>query len=96
MYRELTLAPPEVCLEIYYSTSTGEIGNAEIERLFNGKISRCTIRRFKNNALKEMTERGITHFDACKVNADILFKQLGLDIERLKRHNKELKKLKTV
>lgn len=93
MYHELTIANPGVCLKIYYGAPTGEVGNAEIKELFRNNIGRVSITRIKKKVLKLMAERDVVRFDEHKVNVGVLYEVLGLDIEQLKRHNKELKKL---
>lgn len=93
MYHALNIANPNVCLKIYYNAPTGEVGNAEIKELFCNDIGRTAITRIKKRALKLMIERNVVHFNEHKVNADILYEILGLNIEQLKRKNRELKRL---
>ncbi len=93
MFHVLNIANPDICLKIYYNAPTGEIGNAQIRELFCNDIGRTAITRIKKKALRLMIERNVIHFDEHKVNADILYEMLGLDVEQLKRKHKELKRL---
>ena len=93
MFHVLNIANPDICLKIYYNAPTGEIGNAQIRELFCNDIGRTAITRIKKKALRLMIERNVIHFDEHKVNADILYEMLGLDVEQLKRKHKEMKRL---
>ena len=87
------IVDPRVCLEVYYKAVTGEVGNPEISRLFDGKISRTTIMKIKKKALQVMIEKDMPHFRSERVNIEALFEVLGLNVDKLKRSERALRKL---
>ena len=90
MARNLTLAPPDVCLKVYYEASCGEVGNKEIREIFQNQISGKKIASIKREVLEIMASEGIRRFHDFNVNVDILFRVLGLDVKRLERNRRKL------
>ena len=93
-----TFAPPDVCLRIYYESMalTGEVGSKEIKELFNGNAGSTLIARIKRTVLDEMAKRGVMRIGMHTVAVDILFEQLGLDVNRLEKYGSKLKKMRAV
>jgi hypothetical protein len=88
------IAPPDVCLKVYYGASMGEVGNAEIRTLFGEKIGSATITRIKKKTAERMHELNTPRIDARSVNVKVLFEVLGLDVAALERNYRKLVKLK--
>ena len=92
----VTKLNPEACLRVYWEAKslTGEVGNAEIREMFGGTIGSTKLQRIKKSAQKEMAEKGIMRVSSYGVNIDILFNQLGLDIDRMEKYNRKLEKMR--
>lgn len=90
MSRYIKLAPPEVCLRIYYEASGGEVGNDEIRELLCNNAGVNTIVNIKHKALEVMARDGKKPWGYYKVDIDALFEVLGLDLKRLERNRKRL------
>ncbi len=90
MSRPATIAPPEVCLRIYYGASSGTVGNKEIRELFQYDIGSARVCRIKKEVKRIMAERNVWTYRPENVNVDILFEFLGLDIKKLERNRRKL------
>ena len=93
MTRGATIASPDVCLRIYYGASAGMVGSKEIKELYSGCISESTIARIKKRTREKMAEKGKPTIWPDKVNVDVLFEVIGLDVNRLERNRLKLMKL---
>ena len=84
------LSAVSTAIELFYSQT--ELGNAEIELLFN-KPSTATISRLKNKARKKMIELDIPSWNANRVNTKAAYEAWGLDIKDLETLYRKMQEL---
>ena len=69
-----------------------ELGNKDIQELFNG-ISVSSAQRLKQYVMNEMASRGMKSFRPYRVNTAVAYEVWGLDIKKMERSYLRLKRL---
>lgn len=78
-------------IRLFYEKT--EIGNAEINAIFGGRLSSARVAKLKHLAVQRMQENNIPRYDDHKVNIECAYEVWGIDIKRLERGIDKINKL---